>query len=165
MTLMQGWKFLCYRNASGKNQITPSLTALSKTGMMQLRRALEHLSVKPQTSWERPHASSAVNHIYVIRFRDENRTQHRLFGHHDLTGSEFVITLYGFEKDGKYEPSNYITISTTRRSECMANPGKHKCSCLQSSDSLFTTFDHKPQQITGLDARSGKSPSVYGRKR
>ena len=162
---MHGWKFLCYRNASGKNQITPSLTALSKTGMMQLRRALEHLSAKPQASWERPHASPAGNHIYVIRFRDENRKQHRLFGHHDLIAPEFVITLYGFEKDGKYEPSDYITISATRRSECLASPSEHKCSCLQSSDSIFPAFDCDAPQVKGLDGRPGKSSSLHGRKR
>jgi hypothetical protein len=51
------WSFLCYRNDAGRNLIYPHLSALSKQGMMNLRRTLEHLRVKPQTSWDRPQAS------------------------------------------------------------------------------------------------------------
>lgn len=133
MTVAIVWSYRCYKNATGRNQITSHLTGLTVKGRMQLRRTLEHLRTKPETLWIRPHASPAGNHIYVIRFHDENRTQHRLFGHHEASFAEFVITLYGVEKDRVYEPSDYLRICATRRGECASEPDKHKCSCLPES--------------------------------
>ena len=165
MSLIENWKFLCYRNASGKNQISPHLVRLSKSGIMKLRRTLEHLQVKPQTAWSRPQASPTGNNIYVIHFTDENRTQHRLFGHHEITFQEFVITLFGVEKDGKYAPANYISICTDRKCECLAAPRKHKCSCLERGDALFPDWQTLPTKKPRLDARPGRPPSLYGRER
>ena len=165
MSLIENWKFLCYRNASGKNQISTHLARLSKSGMMKLRRTLEHLQVKPQTSWSRPQASPTGNNIYVIHFTDENRTQHRLFGHHEIIFQEFVITLYGVEKDGKYDPANYASICADRQCECLAEPAKHKCSCLARFDTLFPDGQTLPSKKPRVDARPGKSPSLHGRQR
>ena len=151
------WSFLCYRNDAGRNLIYSHLSALSKQGMMNLRRTLEHLRVKPQTSWDRPQASPLGNHMYVIRLEDENRTQHRLFGHHEIPRQAFVITLYGIEKDSHCAPSNYIALCPCRQCECLADPGTHKCACLEHVDALFPSWPSPHQPQPRLDARPRKT--------
>ena len=165
MTTPTTWTFLCYRNGSGRNQIYPQLRALSKQGTMNLRRTLEHLRVKPPSAWDRPQASPIGNHIYVIRFKDENRSQHRLFGHHESLYGEFVITLYGLEKDGNYAPPNYLTTCLRRQCECLAHPGTHKCACLEHGDALFPSWQPQFKPEPRLDARPRKSSGLHGRKR
>ena len=145
--------FFCYRNTVGKNLIDSHLRQLSKRASFNLRRTLEHLRVKPFHFWDRPHASPLGNHIYVIRFKDEQRTQHRFFGHHQAGQTVFVITLYGQEKDNHYEPSNYRRTCEHRQRECLADPRRHTCACLECDDPLFPAPQTLPHACAGLDGR------------
>ena len=83
---------------------------ISKKGRAKFDAALDHLSIMAKDKWQRPHASPVNNSKYVIRFTDENRKQHRLFGHFYDKHSAFVITLTGYEKDNVYYPKDYVRI-------------------------------------------------------
>lgn len=96
---------------------------------MDLRRSLQHLETKEPHYWARPHASPLGNHIYVIRFKSA-QGQFRLFGHHDQASQAFVITVFGTEKDGKYDPPNYADIANTRMGQCSQHPERHTCRSL-----------------------------------
>ena len=89
--------------------------ACSKKAAAKFDRTLDHLVQVDKTSWSRPHASPLGDHIYVIRFTDENRTQLRVFGHFEDLEHCFVMTLSGGEKDDQYEPSNYASQTQDRR--------------------------------------------------
>jgi hypothetical protein len=123
------WRFRCYLKQSGADLIQEWHGQLSKKGQAHLERTLEHLCVLDQTEWQRPHASALGHHIYVIRFRDENRTQHRIFGH--FQGDEFVMTTTAIEKDNRYEPNNAKEIAYIRRQECLANPDQRTQECFR----------------------------------
>lgn len=60
-------------------------------------------------------ASPLGDGIYVIRFSDENRSQHRIFGFFDVARRAFVMALPGGERDGKYFPSDYAKKTLERR--------------------------------------------------
>jgi hypothetical protein len=101
------WKFFCYRDDRGKNVVGDWLVTevKSKKAQQNLRRTLEHLSMKEKDAWKKPQASGGLgNHIYVIRFKDENGTQWRIYGGHDDDRKCFVLTNYGTERGGKYIP-------------------------------------------------------------
>ena len=87
----------------------------SKKAEAKFDRTLDHLQQSDKTDWSRPHASPIGDHIYVIRFTDENRRQLRIFGHFEDVEHCFVMTLTGGEKDDKYEPSNYDDQAKERR--------------------------------------------------
>src|SRR4051812_23098902 len=111
------WKFRCYVNARGEDIIDNWLERVSVVGKANLDRTLEHLRVQPKDRWSRPHASPLGDHVYVIRFKDQNRTQHRLFGYFDDQHSAFVISVPGIERDDVYEPANPFRIVDSRRSD------------------------------------------------
>ena len=132
------WIFRCYQNAQGKNLIISDITSLTVKGRMQAKRAMEHLSQKDIQHWARPHSSkiSGHNHIYVIRFHDENRTQHRIFGHHDRAYTCFVMTSKAIEKDDKYIPANASDHASARMVECNSDFSKFTCNCLSGIPGL-----------------------------
>ncbi len=68
---------------------------------------MRFLREHPCEHWERPKASPLKNNSYVIRFKDENGTEHRLFGFFHLTNHVFVICFAGTERDSKYYPVDY----------------------------------------------------------
>lgn len=108
---------------------------LSKTAHANLKRTLEHLSQKPASEWVRPHSSSLKNHIYVIRFHDENRTQWRIFGGMAVEHGTFVLTNHGTERGGRYDPKADVCINTatSRLDLCLADWNRRTCSCLDPS--------------------------------
>jgi len=69
--------------------------ACSKKAAAKFDRTLDHLVQMDKASWSRPHASPLGDHIYVIRFRDENSAQLRVFGHFEDAEHCFVMTLSG----------------------------------------------------------------------
>ena len=123
------WRFICYKKTADHCEISKQLAKVSTKGRAKLLRTLETLQCLPQHRWERPHASTVINadHIYVIRFTDENRTQHRIFGNHQ--GGYFICTLMGIEKGGKYEPANYGKIAVSRMGDCERDFHKYTCNC------------------------------------
>jgi|GEM_PF-4566472 len=135
---MVWWIYRCYRRSNGGNDIVPLLMKLTARGRANARRAMEHLQQKDAQWWERPHASHirGENHIYMIRFRDENRTQWRILGFHEHAMSVFVLTNTATEKDGDYEPATYGSIASERRKECLADWDRRVCSCLASISSM-----------------------------
>jgi hypothetical protein len=68
---------------------------------------MKFLAQQPSDRWSRPHASPLKNHSYVIRFKDENGAQHRMFGFFARQHHTFVICFAGHEKDNKYHPPDY----------------------------------------------------------
>jgi hypothetical protein len=137
------WRFVYPLDQRGLSDVAAKLLGLSKKARANLRRTLEHLQVKPKSEWSRPWASPLKNHIYVIRFHDENRTQHRLFGRFDE--ANFVVTLYGTEKDKQYDPVNYIALCQHRWDTAMG------VSTAQFVD--FLAHDPSALQPAGLPAR------------
>ena len=106
------WQFRCMLSARGTCVIKPWLADISMTGQANLDRSIEHLHPLPQQDWHKPHPASNIgDSIYVIRFKDETRKQHRIYGHFHNSGYSFVMTLDGYEKDGKYYPSKYASRS------------------------------------------------------
>lgn len=95
--------------------ITLFFRSCSKKAQAVFDRTLDHLEQQDKSSWSRPYASPLGNSIYVIRFKDENRSQFRIFGQFNDAQHCFVMTLTGYEKDGEYQPSNYIQKSNTHR--------------------------------------------------
>lgn len=112
------WHFRCFIDHREICLVCDAIKPLSKTAKANMRVALQILSFQDKTEWNRPHASSIKNHIYVIRFKDENRTQHRLFGHFHDDRKCFVMSLKGTEKGNKYEPANYNEIAAQRKGIC-----------------------------------------------
>lgn len=95
--------------------------SLSKKARANLDRTLEHLCVQPKTEWSRPHASPLGNHIYVIRFKDENRSQHRVAGHFHNETHLFVMTEPAIEKDDNYDPPNLTELAVHNKAVCDAD--------------------------------------------
>lgn len=94
--------------SNGRSVVERQDAELSKTGKARRDVEIAYLRQQPLTRWTRPHASSLGDHLYVIRFRDENRKQHRMFGFADIPHHLFVICLTGYEKDNVYHPHDYI---------------------------------------------------------
>jgi len=105
-------------NAEGVISSWIKKSRLSKKGQMNLERSLDQLKQQPKQNWSRPTASSLGNSIYVIRFKDENGTQHRVFGHFFDEHHSFVITLNGYEKDNAYHPHDYKEIVQGHKTVC-----------------------------------------------
>ncbi|MDD2865543.1 MAG: hypothetical protein PHC99_12585 [Methylococcales bacterium] len=118
------WKFDCFKDNRGESEVVDFIKSLSVKAKQNLKRALQILSVLPIQDWHKPNPSSNIsNHIYVIRFKDENRTQWRIYGFHDVQRGFFMMTNYGTEKDGKYKPavSKCAELSTERMQLCSGN--------------------------------------------
>ena len=99
--------------------IRPWLAQVSTAGRANFDRAIEHLLPLPQQEWHKPHPASNIgDNIYVIRFRDENRAQLRVFGHARHHDHSFVMTLNGYEKDDTYYPKGYDRTTADNREIC-----------------------------------------------
>ena len=111
------------------------LNGLSKKAMANLKRTLEHLAQKRITEWERPHSSSIGNNIYVIRFKDENGTQWRIYGEHELQQQCFVLTCHGTERGSVYDPpvAKCCDTASKRMAECREQWDARTCSCLDAN--------------------------------
>lgn len=92
---------------------------LSKKSLAKLDRSLDQLKQLPKTSWSKPQPASSLGHsIYVIRFKDVNGSQLRIFGHFFDDHSAFVMTFEGYEKDNVYYPNDYATMAQRHKSNC-----------------------------------------------
>ena len=54
-------------------------------------------------------------------------------------------------------PSNYIALCPCRQCECLADPGTHKCACLEHVDALFPSWPSPHQPQPRMDARPRKT--------
>jgi len=112
---------------------------LSKKAKGRLSLTLDHLAQKRKNEWSRPQASPLGHSKYVIRFKDENNAQKRLFGHFYDDHDAFVVTLSGCEKDDRYYPVDYDSRSTDYKVICDANfntetiPVENRCIICQSN--------------------------------
>lgn len=134
---MKIWDYFCYLDHRGNNVITDWLKGLSKKAQANLKRSLEILECLEIENWHKPNpASLTKNHIYVIRFKDENRKQWRIYGHHNVEKRAFVLSYYGFEKDNKYEPAveQCVAECANRMEQCSANWDSRTCSCLSTTN-------------------------------
>ena len=133
---MKIWEYRCYVDDRGNNVILNWLSGLSKKALAKFKRQLEILECLEIQDWHKPNPASLVKyHIYVIRFKDENRTQWRAYGHHDLPKKAFVLSFYGTEKDRKYDPTTKECIykCTIRMEQCRTNWHGRTCACLSTS--------------------------------
>lgn len=113
------WRFRCFRSERGEDLIDRWISkTLSKKARAKLERALEYLCVRPKTEWSRPYASPLGNHIYVIRFSDENRAQLRIAGHFHGNTKLFVMTQPAVEKDDEYDPENLTELANDHKNTC-----------------------------------------------
>lgn len=101
------WEFRLWLTESGRNDHEKWNSGLSATARARRDMNMRFLRDKPATLWERPDASPLGDNLYMIRFKDENGSQHRLFGYHDLKNHAYVICFEGFEKDNVYHPTDY----------------------------------------------------------
>jgi hypothetical protein len=113
----QLWEIRCFLRESGRNECAKWHQNLSTRARVKLRVRLAYLRAQPESRWQRPEASPLGNHVAVIRFTDENGTQHRLTGYFDHKHHAFVICVLGVEKDETYTPADYEQQTHSRRSE------------------------------------------------
>lgn len=120
-------------------------------GQAKYDAALDHLAIMQKKNWARPHASPIKNNKYVIRFRDENTKQHRLFGHFFDEHEVFVITIAGYEKGNAYYPKDYNNKCELHKSKCDANfinttkPITDRCGICNGAEGLkFSNLYNKP---------------------
>lgn len=130
------WDYRCYVDEKGNNIIIDWLRNLSPKARQNLKRTLEQLATKPRDAWSRPQASPLGDHIYVIHFRDENRTQWRIYGEHDDGHKCFVLTNFGTERGGQYDPPSADCSATAKRRmvDVRKSWGVRTCSCLSASN-------------------------------
>lgn len=131
------WNYRCYVDHRGNNVITDWVKSLSKKAQANLMRTLEHLSQKQINNWERPQSSPLGDRIYVIRFKDENGTQWRIYGEHDLQRGCFVLCFSGTERGNVYKPPSDECCAATkaRMAECREHWDVRTCNCLSGSGS------------------------------
>lgn len=135
------WQFRCKIDHRDRCVIKPWLAKLSTAGQASLDRTVQHLAPLPQEVWTRPQASKIGDNIYVIHLRDENRTQHRTFGHFHPSDHSAVLTLTGYEKDGTYFPDNYERITAEHRTSCDANHDRLTIRCRYADAAISTTLE------------------------
>jgi len=103
------WRILEFVDGRGQGAISPlDRGRLTSKGRAKFDRTLDHLRWQPTDRWIRPKAASIGDHIYVIHFTDENRIPWRISGFIDLPHHAFIMCVPGTERDGNYEPPNYI---------------------------------------------------------
>lgn len=117
------WNFHSYKDSRTAelvaNIFSPPLT---RNGKGRMDRSLDRLSQQPKTNWKKPYPASPLkDNKYVIRFKDENQMQRRMFGHFFDPHCTFVITLTGYEKGNVYYPSNYEQKCADLKLECDSN--------------------------------------------
>lgn len=146
----KAWRFHCFLSERGEDLIDSWHAGISKKGKAKLERTLEHLAVQEKTAWDRPNASPIGDHIYVIRFTDENRMQHRIAGHFHGISLAFVLTQPGYEKDNVYYPKNFAQLAKSHKSVCDSDfPGRTR--------PCFVLDIHRAE-----DDASSKSVPVFG---
>lgn len=111
------WEIRCFLRASGKNDCEKWHQGLTKRAQVKLRTHLHYLRAQPESRWVRPGAVALKDHVCVIHFTDENRTQHRLTGYFDADNHAFVICVLGIEKDRVYTPADYESQTHDCRNE------------------------------------------------
>lgn len=141
------WDFKCYKNRK-KIVVVASWVKkdLSKKAWQSLKRSMEILARREITHWERPHASfvSDSDRIYVIRFKDGNSTQWRIYGFHDADLFNFVMTNYGTERGNKYDPPADVAAkrAETARGVCYAGWAESVTSCIHcANDAILSISD------------------------
>ena len=149
----KAWRFRCFRSLRGEDLIDEWAKKLSKKGKVKLTVALEYLCVQPRTEWSRPHASPLGNHIYVIRFKDENGTQHRLAGHFHEESYVFVLTQPVIEKDNQYDPSNYEDLAAAHKLNCDGDLDARTCTCFH-----LAPHEREDELSSSKSVRSGSWP-------
>lgn len=125
------WNFHCSLRERGDHAIESWRVRLTRKGRAKLDRALDHLKHQPKDEWSRPHASPLGDHIYVIRFKDENGTPWRLFGHFYDAHHSFVATLGGTERDGQYLPDDYGERCASAKLHCDGDFDARTHACLR----------------------------------
>ncbi|MBU1690509.1 MAG: hypothetical protein KJ958_05355 [Gammaproteobacteria bacterium] len=129
------WQFRCMLSMRGTCVIKPWLDDISMAGQANLDRSIEHLHPLLQQDWHKPHPASNIgDSIYVIRFKDETRKQHRIYGHFHNSDYSFVMTLDGYEKDDKYYPSKYDDTSAKNRDLCNIEHENKTIRCRYAAD-------------------------------
>ena len=123
------WAFLWYLTDSGRNNLVKWDTGLSTKAKVNRNTAMKYLRVQPLSRWSRPEASPLGNGLYVIHFKDENSTAHRLCGFIDHEHHAFVICVTIIEKDGKYNPDDYETRTLTAKRKVQGDFNKHTAVC------------------------------------
>lgn len=132
------WKWYC-RKDRGEDVIDPEIARLSKKAKANFERARDHLLAMPLTMWSKPHPASYVqkHHIYVIRFKDEDSKQWRVFGHANSDAFRFVMTFIATEKDDAYIPANAGDRADDFRKLVESDFSKYTCRCfLHPSDDV-----------------------------
>lgn len=133
------WEIKCYKNRKKIVVVAHWVkNDLSKKAWQSLKRSMEVLAKREIIHWERPHASfvSDSDRIYVIRFKDGNSTQWRIYGFHDSNLFNFVMTNYGTERGNKYDPPADVAAKRAEdaRSICYTSWSESVTSCIQRTD-------------------------------
>jgi hypothetical protein len=152
----KAWRFHCFLSERGEDVIDTWHNGVSKKGRAKLERTLEHLAVQEKTEWSRPQASPLGDHIYVIRFTDENRMQHRVAGHFHADSLAFVLTQPGYEKDDIYHPENFTKLAKSHKSTCDGEFNSRTCSC-------FVLDVHRAEDLASADTVHGFGARKLGR--
>lgn len=113
------WTFRLYLSPSGRSELDKWDRRLSASGKASRDVNMRFLSHQPLERWTRPHASPVGDHVYVIRFHDESRSQHRLIGYFAPEYRSFVICVAALEQDNQYHPADYVD----RTIQCRASIG------------------------------------------
>ena len=138
--------FRCYLK-NGKDIIDEWKSNISKKGQVNFDVVLTFLKDQPKSQWNRPNAASIGNNIYVIHFKDENRTQYRPCGNFLDSHNSFVITTPAIEKGGKYDPKNYEDIANARKTEVIGDPDKFSTPCFTYISIPFIACDNNLVEI------------------
>jgi len=142
------WQFRCYVDEKKHSDVREFIDSLPTKTKARLKRSLEILTGLDIQEWHKPNPASFINnHIYVIRFKDTNRQQWRIYGFHDKDKKTFVFTYYGTEKDGKYKPSvdECVSESTNRMEQCTNNWDARTEHCIPSADAKLNITTHLPK--------------------
>lgn len=136
-TSITPWGFRCYLDLRGNDVIDEWKITLSKKARANFDSILKILKDQPKENWIRPKAVGIGHNIFVIHFKDENRSQYRPTGNFLDIYNSFVITTKVIEKDGNYIPSNYAAIAGDRRVEVNNNPDSRSRPCFAHVSTPF----------------------------
>ena len=123
------WRFRLLIAESGKNEFNAWDRGLSAKARAKRDTNIRFLSEQPCERWERPTASPLGHNSYVIRFKDENGTEHRLFGFFHTENHVFVICFPGTERDSQYYPADYEERLARLRGEISAKFAQRTVDC------------------------------------
>lgn len=134
------WEFKCYKDR--RNRVVVAYWVkheLSKKAWQHLKRSMEVLANRQIIDWHKPLPASKIDvsdSIYVIRFKNENSTQWRIYGFHDSNLFNFVMTNYGTERGNQYNPPADVAAKTAEdaRGVCYTSWAESVTSCIQRTD-------------------------------